>query len=87
MPVFPLVGSMTTVSSPISPSRSAASIMDRAMRSFTLHKGLKFSSLHATVAAQPCDTRLIRTSGVLPMHCVMSPNMHPFLALDICGSP
>ena len=45
MPVLPLVGSMITVSSLILPSRSAASIIARPMRSLTLHSGFKFSSL------------------------------------------
>ena len=45
MPVLPLVGSMMTVSAWISPSRSAASIIARAMRSLTLHSGFMFSIL------------------------------------------
>ena len=45
MPVLPLVGSMMTVSLSILPSRSAASIMARPMRSLTLPAGLKYSSL------------------------------------------
>ena len=72
MPVLPLVGSMMTVSVLILPSRSAASIMATPMRSLTDHSGLKFSSLATTVASQPSATRRSRTSGVLPMVCVMS---------------
>jgi len=75
MPVLPLVGSITTVSAPIRPSRSAASIIAQAMRSFTLHSGFMFSILPATVATQPSVTRRRRTSGVCPMHCVMSSRM------------
>ena len=45
MPVFPLVGSMMTESGFSSPEASAASIMARAMRSFTLPAGLRYSSL------------------------------------------
>ena len=58
MPVLPLVGSMITVSLLILPSRSAASIIARPMRSLTLHSGLKFSSLPTTVATQPSVMRL-----------------------------
>ena len=72
MPVLPLVGSMMTVSLLIFPSRSAASIMARPMRSFTLHSGFRFSILAATVATQPSVTCLNCTSGVLPTHRVMS---------------
>ena len=72
MPVLPLVGSMITVSLPIRPSRSAASIIALAMRSLTLHSGFRFSNLPATVAWQPSAIRRSRTSGVLPTHCVMS---------------
>ena len=39
MPVLPLVGSTITVSGPIVPSRSAASIIATPMRSLTLAPG------------------------------------------------
>ena len=45
------------------------------MRSLTLHSGLKFSILPTTVATQPSVIRRSRTSGVLPMHWVMSSKM------------
>ncbi len=72
MPVLPLVGSMMTVLSLISPSRSAASIIARPMRSFTLQSGFMFSTFATTVATQPSVTCRSRTCGVLPMHWVMS---------------
>ena len=72
MPVLPLVGSMMIVSGPMRPSRSAASIIAAAIRSFTLQSGFMFSILPAIVATQPSVTRRSRTSGVRPMHCVMS---------------
>src|SRR5512141_2789559 len=75
MPVFPDVGSSRTVSFPILPSRSAASIIETPIRSFTLPAGLRLSSLAATVARAPSITRLSRTSGVLPMVFVMSSAM------------
>ena len=45
MPVLPLVGSMMVVLGPIRPSRWAAAIIARPMRSLTLESGLKNSSL------------------------------------------
>jgi hypothetical protein len=72
MPVFPEVGSMMTVSGSIRPSASAASIMARAMRSFTQLRGLNDSSLTTTSAAAPRVKRRMRTSGVDPMVLVMS---------------
>ena len=59
MPVLPLVGSMIIVSDRILPSRSAASIIARPMRSLTLQSGLKFSSFAAIVA---CSATAIRLS-------------------------
>src|SRR5262245_50622092 len=71
MPVLPLVGSMITVPGLILPSRSAASIIDLAIRSLTLHSAFMFSSLPAIVATHPSETFRNKTSGVLPMHWVM----------------
>ena len=68
MPVFPLVGSMIVLFGVSRPSRSAASIIARAMRSLTDHNGLKLSSLATTVALAPLAMRCSFTSGVLPMH-------------------
>ena len=73
MPVLPLVGSMMMVPGLIFPSRSAASIIARPMRSLTLPSGLRFSSFAAIVAPALPAMRLSRTSGVWPMHWVMSP--------------
>ena len=75
MPVLPLVGSRMMVSGPISPSRSAASIIATPMRSLTLPAGLKDSSFATTCAAAPSVTRRSRTSGVFPISCVMSSAM------------
>ena len=72
MPVLPLVGSMMTVSGPISPARSAASIMATPMRSLTLCAGLKNSSFATTCAPAPSVTRRRRTSGVFPISWVTS---------------
>src|SRR5262249_50701812 len=51
------------------PSRSAASIIERQMRSFTLPPGFWFSSLAHTSACTPssCGSRVSRTTGVEPM--------------------
>ncbi len=72
MPVLPLVGSMTTVSGPIRPACSAASIMATPMRSFTLDRGLKDSSFTSTVTLLLPFKRLIRTRGVPPTVFVIS---------------
>src|SRR5450759_1205247 len=70
MPVLPLVGSRMMVSGLIDPARSAASIIDRPIRSFTLCEGFWNSSLASTSATHPCVSRLMRTSGVLPISSV-----------------
>src|SRR5438067_5835499 len=72
MPVLPLVGSISVIPGLILPSRSAASIIALAMRSLTLHSGFMFSSLARIVATHPSVSLRSCTSGVLPMHCVMS---------------
>ena len=71
--MLPLVGSMIACPRLIRPSRSAASIMARPMRSFTLHKGLKLSALATTVVVFPLLSWRRRIRGVLPMHLVTSP--------------
>ena len=53
IPVLPDVGSMSTVSSSMSPAASAASIMARAARSFTEPVGLKDSTFPSSVAGTP----------------------------------
>ena len=54
MPVLPLVGSIRTVlPGVILPAFSAASIMAKPMRSFTLDAGFWLSSLATTVAGKP----------------------------------
>ena len=65
MPVLPLVGSMMCVSGVNRPDFSAASIMERPIRSFTLWQGLKYSNLASTVAAPAGTMRLSFTRGVL----------------------
>ena len=67
MPVLPLVGSKMTVSGPIRPAFSAASIIATPMRSFTLWAGLKNSSLATTAAPLSAVSRRRRTKGVFPM--------------------
>jgi hypothetical protein len=71
IPVFPLVGSTIRVSLSTTPLFSAASIMARAIRSFTLDRGLKNSSFTSTVASPGRVTRFSRTSGVLQIVCTM----------------
>src|SRR6516164_8736127 len=73
MPVFPLVGSISTLlPGVILPACSAALIMLTPMRSLTLAHGSKLSSLAATVATQPAVTLFSRTSGVCPISSVTS---------------
>src|SRR3990172_2227344 len=67
IPVLPEVGS-TTVSPGFSrPSRSASSIMARAMRSLTLPPGFTDSSFPRTMAHPDLTSRRSGTSGVSPM--------------------
>ncbi len=71
MPVLPLVGSTITVlPGVIRPSRSAASIIARPMRSFTLSAGFWLSSFTTICAGAPAQTRFSRTSGVRPTSSV-----------------
>src|ERR1035438_8888971 len=80
MPVLPLVGSMSTVSPGlILPALSAASIIAKPMRSFTLLTGFWLSSLATTVAGSPAAMRLSRTSGVRPMSSVTSAAMRAMI--------
>src|SRR5688500_11270306 len=77
MPVLPLVGSTSTVSFVIVPSRSPASIMLKPMRSLTLPPGWRLSSLATTVAPAPSITGSSGRAGVCPPTSVPS---LPFLA-------
>ncbi len=61
---------MTLRPGAISPSRSAASIIARPMRSLTLPAGLNDSSLPRIVAPVPSPIRS-RTSGVRPIRSVI----------------
>src|SRR3990172_12948626 len=67
MPVLPLVGSTIVSPGLIRPSPSAASIMLRAIRSFTLPAGLCDSTFATTSAAPSGTTRFSRTMGVPPI--------------------
>src|SRR4051812_5747168 len=67
MPVLPLVGSTMVPPGFSLPSRSAASMMREAMRSFEDPPGLRYSTLARIVGASPAVTLLSLTSGVLPM--------------------
>ncbi len=71
--MLPLVGSTIVPPGFSSPLCSAASIMRRAMRSFTEPPGLKYSTLARTVAFRPpLVTLLSRTSGgVLPTRLII----------------
>src|SRR3981081_3677487 len=53
MPVFPEVGSISTVSALISPAFSIAMTIAAPMRSFTLAAGLKYYSLARIVTCAP----------------------------------
>src|SRR5262249_48859221 len=71
MPVLPLVGS--TITEPpgsIRPSRSAASIIARPIRSFTLFAGFMLSSFATIRGRTPATTRLSCTRGVRPISSV-----------------
>ena len=73
MPVLPLVGStMVVLSGEIRPACSAASIIERPMRSLTLPPGLKDSSLPTIVAPDRSEMPRSLTSGVPPIRAVMS---------------
>ncbi len=74
MPVLPLVGSIRTLSLVILPDLMASSIIEKPMRSLTLERGLKNSSLSRISAWAPwaAAVRFRRTRGVLPMVSVMS---------------
>jgi hypothetical protein len=84
IPVLPLVGSSTMVSGLMRPAFSAASIIDKPMRSFTLWAGFWNSSLATTSAVQPCVRRLMRTSGVFPIRSVTLLAICMFPPLPLC---
>src|ERR1700722_12919092 len=79
MPVFPEVGSISTVSELISPAFSIATIIAAPMRSFTLAAGLKYSSLARMVACTPCAAGKLRkrTIGVSPNASTMLSKIRP----------
>jgi len=88
MPVFPLVGSISTESLSMRPEASASSIIATPMRSLTLESGLKNSSLSRMSATAPWAraVRWSRTSGVLPMVSVMSLKMRDMGAGIRCSA-
>ncbi len=65
--MLPLVGSTSTVSGPMRPCFSSASIMLTPMRSLTLAQGLKNSSFSTIRPGRPRPILLSRTRGVRPM--------------------
>src|SRR4051812_37747528 len=67
MPVLPDVGSTIVAPGASNPWLSAASIIESAMRSFTLPPGFSDSILPSTSAEPAGTTRASRTSGVLPI--------------------
>src|SRR2546421_6618130 len=66
-PVLPEVGSTIVPPGLRAPDRSAASIMRRPMRSFTLPPGFSISSLARIVGLTPRVTAWSRTRGVSPI--------------------
>src|SRR5436190_7457403 len=66
-PVLPLVASTIKPPGLSRPSRSAASIIARPMRSLTEPPGLKNSAFAHTGVFTPADTRFSRISGVQPI--------------------
>src|SRR3990172_3405144 len=91
MPVLPLVGSTMVSPGLIRPSRSAASIMLRAIRSLMLPAGLCDSTLATTSAAPSWTTRLSRTMGVPPIRSstvsAICPSLFiPSLSDDVAGA-
>src|SRR5688572_28215548 len=88
MPVFPLVGS-TRVVSPgrIRPSRSAASIMASATRSFTDPPGLRYSHFPQTAACVLGDPHTLRilVTGVRPMRSRILPTHAGLCNAEVIG--
>src|SRR5881296_1377683 len=72
-PVLPDVASTIRPPGLRRPSRSAASIIAKPIRSFTEPPGLKNSALAYTGVRIPCVTRFSRTSGVQPIVSRMLP--------------
>ena len=70
--MLPLVGSTIVPPGFKSPSRSAASMMRVAMRSFDEPPGFRYSTFASTVALMPSVTRFSFTSGVLPIRSVIA---------------
>ena len=64
--MLPLVGSTIVPPGMSSPLASAASIIFRAMRSFTEPPGFMYSTLARIVAVRPAVTDVSWTSGVPP---------------------
>src|SRR6202012_4715624 len=67
MPVFPLVGSISSFPGLRTPRFSASQIIDAPMRHFTEYAGLRPSTLPSIVTGAPSVTRFSLTSGVRPM--------------------
>ena len=66
IPVLPLVASTIVPPGGRLPSRSAATIIDRPIRSLTLPAGLRSSSLKYTAPGRSASSVLGRISGVAP---------------------
>ena len=81
-PVLPDVGSTMVLPRLSSPRASAASIISRAGRSFTLPPGLKYSSLASRWHGRSRPTRSRRTMGVPPMSSISAVDAHPSAALS-----
>src|SRR6185503_17357680 len=83
MPVFPLDDSTSVMPGRSSPSRSAPSIIDTAIRSFTEPHGLKLSSFARIWTPGFWKIRLMRTSGVRPTVSRMELRMSAILACAV----
>ena len=70
--MLPLVGSTIVPPGFNSPSRSAASMMRVAMRSFDDPPGFRYSTFASTVALIPSVTLLRRRRGVSPIRSVIA---------------
>ena len=67
MPVFPLVGSISSLPGVRTPRFSASQTIAAPMRHFTEYAGLRPSIFASSVTGSPPVTRFSRTSGVRPM--------------------
>ena len=84
-PVLPEVASIMVPPGLSCPEASAASTIERAIRSLTEEAGLKASTF-ATISAPPLFKRLMRTRGVPPMRSVTSVAMFVMISPQMAVS-